>query len=323
MDDELRQALRIGGEVGRNALLLRLAEQRAEVGLAADSELSALQLAALYDDEAAAALLQQGCACDLHSACGLGRTAEIRRLGQRETFAARAEHLTPMGFALVRSRLASVCMMLERGDDPNRALGRVGFFAWEMDALAAGRGDWMPLHATCVHGYGNDTPAIARALIDAGAHLDVPCPLGALPLHLTAASGWLPLMRTLLAAGADVDARTSPIAAALWRMSAPPNAEPASALTPMMVAAREGKTAAVELLLRGGAALDARDSLGRTPLHAAAVPWWGENAALATLLLDAGADRDAHDAAGRTPLALALAAGYAQTAALLKDAASR
>lgn len=323
MDEALRLALERGGETARKALLQSAEPLRAQVGLGADSALSALQLAALYDDEAAAALLAQGCPCDLHSACALGREVEIRRLGQRQGFAALAEHLTPMGFALVRGRLRSVATLLELGDDPNRAIDRVGFFAWEMAALAADHGNWTPLHAACTHGYAADARAIAEVLIAAGARLDVPCPLGTLPLHLTAAYGWVQLMERLLRAGAVVDARTLPIPAALWRMTSPANTEPARELTPLMVAAREGKTAAARLLLRHGAAVDARDSLGRMPLHAAAAPWWGESVELTKLLLDAGAEWGAKDAAGRTPLDHAVAAGHAQTAAFLRRSTNR
>ena len=323
MDEALRQALERGGEVARNALLRSAAEQRRHVGLGDESALSALQLAALYDDEAAAVLLAHGCACDLHSACALGHTLEIRQLGKPEAFAVLAEHLTPMGFALARSRLASTRALLELGDDPNRAIGRIGFFAWEMDALAAGHGHWTPLHAACAHGYAADARAIVEGLIAAGARFDVPCPLGTLPLHLTAAYGWVQPMETLLAAGADVDSRTLPVPAALWRMTSPANTEPAHELTPLMIAAREGKTAAVRRLLRGGAAVDARDSLGRSPLHAAAAPWWGESVELTKLLFDAGANWGGKDAAGRTPLDHAVAIGHAQTAAFLTGAANR
>lgn len=323
MDEALRLALERGGETARKALLRGAESQRAQVGLEANSTLSALQLAALYDDEAAAVLLARGCPCDLHSACALGRDVEIRRLGQQQGFAALAEHLTPMGFALMRSRLRSVCTLLELGDDPNRAIDRIGFFAWEMTALAAGHGHWTPLHTACVHGYAADARTIAEVLIAAGARLDAPCPLGALPLHLTAAYGWVQPMETLLAAGADVDSRTLPIPAALWRMTSPANTEPAHELTPLMIAAREGKAAAARRLVRGGAALDARDSLGQSPLHAAAAPWWGESVELAKLLLDAGAEWDAKDAAGRTPLDHAVAAGHARTTAFLRATANR
>ena len=306
----------------RVALLDYAEETRRAIGLGADSELSALQLASLYDDEAAGQLLAGGCECDLHSACALGDVAEIRRLASPSAFAVLAEHLTPMGFALVRSRLASVRALLELGDDPNRPLPRIGFFAWEMDALAAGHGGgWLPLHGVCAHGYAGDAPAIATALINAGARLDAPCPLGTLPLHLTAIYAWLPVMHALLGSGADIEARTQPIPSTLWRMSSPEGAELASALTPLMEAAQEGRYDAAWVLLEQGAALDVRDSLGRTPLHVAAAPWWKESTDLVALLVDSGAECDVADHQGRTPLDLATAAGNERTAAMLKRAA--
>ena len=73
--------------------------------------------------------------------------------------------------------------------------------------------------------------------------------------------------------------------------------------TPLHWAARENAPLAVmALLLDGGAAVNARDVLGYTPLH-----WAAGNAPLAVvaLLLDRGAAVDAQDRGGNTPLHLA------------------
>ena len=325
MDVELREALDEGESTCRALLLARSAKQRAAVGLGANSDLSALQAASLYDHEAAAGLLERGTACDLHAACALGRVADIHHLGSTQSFAALAEHWTPLGFALAHGQLASLRALLALGDDPNRPLPRIGFYAWEMDALASSRPrsaahPWRPLHMACAHGYAPDASLIAQALIDAGARLDAPCPLGSLPIHLATAHGWLGVLDALLAAGADINARTVAISDSMWRMSAPAHVEPAFGQTPLAVAVREGRIDAVRLLLRHGAALDATDSNGRTPLHTAAAPWWQENAELAALLITAGADVQARDGDGRTPLDLARAARYAQTVALFEDA---
>ena len=324
MDVELRQALDDEGAC-RALLLARAAQQRAAVGLGVDSDLSALQVAALYDQEAAAALLERGASCDLHSACALGRVADIHRLGSTNAFAALAEQLTPLGFALAHGQLASVRALLALGDDPNRPLLRIGFYAWEMDALASlgarsAVHPWRPLHMVCAHGYAPDAAPIAQALIDAGARLDAPCSLGSLPIHLATAHGWLGVLETLLAAGADIDAGTVAISDSMWRMSAPKHAEPAFDQTPLAVAAREGRIDAVRLLLRHGATLNATDSRARTPLHAAAAPWWQENADLVALLIAAGADGYAQDRDGRTPLDIAKAARHARTVAAFEDA---
>ena len=134
---------------------------------------------------------------------------------------------------------------------------------------------------------------------------------------MAAIYGWLPVLETLLVAGADVDSRTVPVEDAMWRMSSPAHAERVSDSTPAMVAAREGGVETVRWLLARGADVNARGSAGATPLHAAARPWWGEKPELVSVLLASGADRRARDAAGRTPQDVAVAAGFAATAELL------
>lgn len=318
MDAALRRAVDAGDWGRCRAFLLQAhAERRASVGLDAASDLTALRLAALYEETAAQRMLERGLACDLHSACALGRVDDIARLASADSCGVLAEHLTPMGFALARGRLASVRALLDAGDNPRRALPRIGFFVWELAALAAGHGRWEPLHAASAHGYAPDAGTIAAALIEAGADVEAECTLGERPLHLAATYGWLPVLETLLAAGATVDAPTAEAPPELWAMAAPKDAAPAWGQTALMVAAREGAVEAVRLLLRHGARLDARDSAGNTPLHIAARPWWRENASLVALLLDAGAARNARDNLGRTPAELAAAAGFADSAALL------
>lgn len=307
------------GQVARvkAALLAEHAGSRAGVGLDPDSDLTALQLASLYDDEVARALLAGGEPCDLHSACALGLADQICRLARTGDFGALAEHLTPMGFALVKNRLAAVRALLRAGDDPNRLLPRIGFFVWELEALTAGLGIWSPLQAACTHGYADDAAAIAAVLLEAGAERDATSPLGDRPIHLAAVYGWMPVLETLIAAGADVDSRTVPVGDAMWRMSSPAHAERVSDSTPAMVAAREGGVETVRWLLSRGADVNARDSVRATPLHAAARPWWGEKPELVSVLLAHGADRRARDAAGRTAQDVAAAAGFTATAGLL------
>ena len=61
----------------------------------------------------------------------------------------------------------------------------------------------------------------------------------------------------------------------------------------------------VSRCLSAGADLEARDALGRTPLHVAAA--FSETPSVIAALLDAGADPGARDALGRTPLHVAAA----------------
>ena len=317
MDDRLRRALDEGdlGQV-RTLILARAAESRAQVGLGAESGLTTLQLAALHAEDAAHALLDRGVECDLHSACALGIPRRIGSATEVE-LGTLAEWLTPMGFALVRARLDAVRALLRVGDDPNRPLPRIGFFSWEVEAMAAGHGIWLPIHSASTHGYADDAQRIVGCLIEGGSRVDSPSPLGAEPIHLAAIYGWLPVMATLLDHGADVNARTRPMSDAVWRLSAPAQAHRAHRQTPLMIAALEGAAAGARLLLDRGATVGLRDSAGATALHAAADAWWSENTEIVSSLLEAGADPSARDKRDRTPRDVALARNYPASAALL------
>ena len=318
MDDALRTTIDAGDLPRAHQLLLAAAAKaRAAVGLGTTSPLSALQLAALHDAEAAERMLAQGTACDLHSACALGRTEDIAGLATSASCNMLAEHLPPIGFAILRGQLPAVQALLAAGDDPNRSLPRIGFFLWEIEALTAGHAGWRPLHAAATHGYAENAAAIIATLTAAGADVEAICVLGERPLHLAATYGWLSVLEALFAAGAKVNAPTGPIPPKVWNLASPPGVLPVSGQTPLMVAAREGQRTAVAVLLKHGAGLNARDSLGGTALHAAARPWWREEAGLAGELLAAGADRRAKDNDGNTPADLAAAAGYTKTAAAL------
>lgn len=314
----MRAAIDAGDLAAARRLLLAGAEaSRAAVGLPATSTLTTLQLAALHDAAAAERLLAGGAVCDLHSACALGRRQDVARLAVPGQHGTLAEQLPPLGFALVAGQLPAVEALLAAGDDAERRLPRIGFFRWELEPAVAAHGGWRPLHAAAAHGYAADAGTIVGALAAAGADVEAPAPHGLRPLHLAAAYGWRPVFEALLAAGADVNAATPPLPAAVWRLTAPKGVAAAFAQTPLMVAAQEGKSEAAAALLRHGASHASRDSRGATALHAAARPWWREHPQLAGVLLAAGADRAARDRDGHTPQDWAAAAGYSETAALL------
>lgn len=318
VDDALRAAIDAEDLAeARRLLLAAAAADRRAIGLPATSALTTLQLAALHDAVAADRLLAGGAVCDLHSACALGRRQDVGRLAADAPLDALAEQLPPLGFALLRGQLAAVQALLAAGDDAERPLPRIGFYLWEQAPAMAACGAWRPLHAAAAHGYAADAGAIVAALIGAGADVEAPTPHGLRPLHLAAAYGWLPVLEALLAAGADVDSAATPVPAEVWRLAAPKGVVAFHGETPLMVAAREGKSEAASVLVHRGASHACRDSRGATALHAAARPWWREQPALAAALLAAGADRHAQDHAGYTPRDWAMAASYSETAALL------
>lgn len=72
------------------------------------------------------------------------------------------------------------------------------------------------------------------------------------------------------------------------------------------------------LLIKAGAALDARDENGLTPLHHAALNGYAE---CAKVLMNAQIDEGATNAAGQTALDLAVAAGQAEVATVLRRGA--
>jgi ankyrin repeat protein len=86
--------------------------------------------------------------------------------------------------------------------------------------------------------------------------------------------------------------------------------------TALHVTARNPKddTAVAELLIRWQADVNARNYLGQTPLHVAAM---SGNIKMSQLLIETGADVRAVDIQGKTPLDIAREQAFAEEAALL------
>ena len=129
--------------------------------------------------------------------------------------------------------------------------------------LAAGKGDMGPL----------------RALIAAGADLDVTSYNGLTPLHLAARQGHASVVEALAAAGASIEARDT------------------DGNTPLHDATGDAK--AIRVLVAAGAALEDKGTDGTTPLHRAAALG---NAASIEVLLALGASHSSLDDGGETPL---------------------
>jgi len=120
------------------------------------------------------------------------------------------------------------------------------------------------------------------------------------PLHLAAHFGHGDAVDALLAAGADVRARSD-------------NREANTSLHASLAGRKSVRI--VSALLARGADVNARSDGGYAPLHIAA---FGGDVELINTLLAHGADAEARAGDGKTPLAIAEEHGHAQTARRLR-----
>jgi ankyrin repeat protein len=113
----------------------------------------------------------------------------------------------------------------------------------------------------------------------------------------------------------------------LLALEADPNLATPSGITPLMVAALEGRASLARRLIGAGASVDARTGEGTCDLFATDVPVCGESALhlaasrghldLVSLLLDNGASREIKDRLGQTPAHWSARHGRPEALALL------
>lgn len=130
---------------------------------------------------------------------------------------------------------------------------------------------------------------LVRSLLAAGAAVDATNRYGVTPLSLACLCGHADVVSLLLAGGAD------------------PNLTLPGGETPLMTASRTGRPGPVALLLANGAAVNARLPQGQTALMWAAAEG---HLAVCDQLLAAGADLHTPLATGLTPLLFAVRAGH-------------
>ena len=219
-------------------------------------------------------------------------------------------------FGLVEAALAgdegSVARMLAAGADVNerdaRGVTALHLAAWverpailalllnagaDVHAVAVGTLE-TPLHMA---GKAYDS-GIAKALLDAGADVDVRQATDATPLHTAAHFNRAKTAQVLIGAGGSA------------------RAEDHRGATPLHVAASEGAREVAEVLISAGANLEAIDGAGHTPLYLAVQNGHG---AVAVALLDAGADVNAMVAAGTPPFLVAISSGMERIALMLME----
>ncbi len=155
---------------------------------------------------------------------------------------------------------------------------------------------WTALHFAAAQGKLEQI----RSLLDKGSALEARNDKGRTPLYVAAIAGKVEAVRHLLGRGADVNAKNGDVG-----------------FTALHIAAEYHHPPVVKLLLESSANVNAINVWDQTPLHQAAWQAWHKDSAIASILLDHGAAIDAKDNHGWTPLLKAAQAGHTQFVALL------
>lgn len=200
----------------------------------------------------------------------------------------------------------------------------------QADVNAANNAGHTALHMAAVGGH----VQVVQQLLNAHAHVDArDLELGMIPLFCAAFKGHVAAAEALLAAGADANAATAkwnltPMHAAaeggsvamlklLLERQANMNTASCNDATPLMLAAKAKRQAAVVELIQAGADVTTMDNKDDTVVHR--VVRGGGNVAVSLIadLVQAGAPLDAQNTSGMTPLMCAASGGLADIATTL------
>jgi Ankyrin repeats (3 copies)/Ankyrin repeats (many copies) len=138
------------------------------------------------------------------------------------------------------------------------------------------------------------------------------------PLHIIAQEGLATIYERCISASFDNN-NMSPLSRQSLRdlESGPPNSLDEECNTPLHLAASNGHSEVVKLLLEAKAEVDSKSNYGRTPMSWAA---WNGHSEVVKLLLEAKAEVDSKDSNGRTPMSLAAWNGHSEVVKLLLEA---
>ena len=216
-------------------------------------------------------------------------TADLLIHAGANVAAANRRGITPLDLACLNGSAAMLRKLLDAGANPN----------------AAHPDGQTPLMTAARTG----NPDAVRVLLDKGAAVNAKDSIAEQTALMFAITENHPeAVRVLLDHGADVNARTSIVetppatSGNLQGIGRAQNREkpvPQGAMTPLLYAARDGRTEIARMLLAAGAKVNQAEANGESPLLVAINNGQTE---LAQVLLEQGADPNATDGFGRAPL---------------------
>ena len=216
-------------------------------------------------------------------------TADLLIHAGASVSAANRRGITPLDLACVNGSAVMIRKLLDAGANPN----------------AADPEGQTPLMTAARTG----NPDAVRVLLDKGAAVNAKDTVGGQTALMFAITENHPeAVRVLLDHGADVNARTTLVETPpattgnLQGIGRAQNREkpvPQGEMTPLLYAARDGRTGIARMLLTAGAKVNQAEANGESPLLVAVNNGQIE---LAQVLLEQGADPNATDGFGRAPL---------------------
>lgn len=167
------------------------------------------------------------------------------------------------------------------------------------------------LREACDKGY----EKVVKALLEAGANIEAKDEDDQTSLHHAANGGHPEAAKLLLEAGAKTEVHTKGSDTGLILDN--------QGRTPLHLAAEQNNAEVVQILLAAEADVNALSTIEQNPLHRIAVCCDGDGGKVVQILVEAGANIEAKDSMGYTPLILAAGGGLGEIKALLEAGADK